>query len=82
VEEAIRAGAMGFSSSRSTTHVTPDNTPVPSRIADWTEVDRLVGVMGRLGSGIFQVAPTSRAGRRSVRSWPGSSEWRSRAGGR
>jgi len=57
VEEAIRAGAMGFSSSRSTTHVTPDNTPVPSRIADWTEVDRLVGVMGRLGSGIFQVGP-------------------------
>ncbi len=57
VEEAIRAGAMGFSSSRSTTHVTPDNTPVPSRIADWTEVDRLVGVMGRLGAGIFQVGP-------------------------
>jgi N-acyl-D-aspartate/D-glutamate deacylase len=57
VEEAIRAGAMGFSSSRSTTHVTPDDTPVPSRIADWTEVDRLVGVMGRLGAGIFQVGP-------------------------
>ena len=57
VEEAIRAGAMGFSSSRSTTHVTPDNTPVPSRIADWTEVDRLAGVMGRLGAGIFQVGP-------------------------
>ena len=57
VEEAIRAGAMGFSSSRSTTHVTPDNTPVPSRIADWTEVDRLVGVMGRFGAGIFQVGP-------------------------
>jgi N-acyl-D-aspartate/D-glutamate deacylase len=57
VEEAIRAGAMGFSSSRSTTHVTPDDTPVPSRIADWTEVDRLVGVMGRMGAGIFQVGP-------------------------
>jgi N-acyl-D-amino-acid deacylase len=57
VEEAIRAGAMGFSSSRSTTHVTPDNTPVASRIADWTEVDRLVGTMGRLGAGIFQVGP-------------------------
>ena len=57
VEEAIRAGAMGFSSSRSTTHVTPDNTPVPSRIADWREVDRLVGVMGRMGAGIFQVGP-------------------------
>lgn len=57
VKEAIRAGAMGFSSSRATTHVTPDNTPVASRIADWSEVDRLVGAMGELGAGIFQVGP-------------------------
>jgi N-acyl-D-aspartate/D-glutamate deacylase len=57
VKEAIRAGAMGFSSSRSTTHVTPDNTPVASRIADWAEVDRLVGAMAELGAGIFQVGP-------------------------
>jgi N-acyl-D-aspartate/D-glutamate deacylase len=57
VREAIRAGAMGFSSSRSTTHVTPDDTPVASRIAEWSEVDRLVGAMGELGAGIFQVGP-------------------------
>ena len=57
VKEAIRAGAMGFSSSRAHTHVTPDNTPVASRIADWTEIDRLVGAMGELGAGIFQVGP-------------------------
>src|SRR5438552_18766495 len=54
---SIRSGAMGFSSSRATTHVTPDNTPVASRIADWAEVDRLVGAMGELGAGIFQVGP-------------------------
>jgi len=57
VKDAIRAGAMGFSSSRSTTHVTPDDTPVASRIAEWSEVDRLVGAMGALGAGIFQVGP-------------------------
>ena len=57
VREAIRAGAMGFSSSRSTTHVTPDNTPVASRIAEWSEVDRLVGAMAEVGAGIFQVGP-------------------------
>jgi len=57
VQEAMRAGAMGFSSSRATTHVTPDNTPVASRIADWSEVDRLVGAMAELGAGIFQVGP-------------------------
>src|SRR6516225_10827862 len=57
VQEAIRAGAMGFSSSRATTHVTPDNTPVASRIADWTELDRLVGAMAELNAGVFQVGP-------------------------
>jgi N-acyl-D-aspartate/D-glutamate deacylase len=57
VKEAIRAGAMGFSSSGATTHLTPDNTPVASRIAEWSEVDRLVGAMGELGAGIFQVGP-------------------------
>src|ERR1051325_1262361 len=57
VEEAVRAGAMGFSTSRATTHVTPDGTPVASRIADWHEIDVLVGVMARLNAGIFQVGP-------------------------
>ena len=57
VKEAIRAGAMGLSSSRATTHVTPDDTPVASRIADWSEVDRLVGAMAELDAGIFQIGP-------------------------
>jgi N-acyl-D-aspartate/D-glutamate deacylase len=57
VQEAIRAGAMGFSSSRATTHVTPDDTPVASRIADWSELDRLVGAMAELRAGIFQIGP-------------------------
>jgi len=62
VKEAILAGAMGFSSSRATTHVTPDNTPVASRIADWSEVDRLVGAMAELNAGIFQVGPDTSGG--------------------
>ena len=57
VGEALRAGALGFSTSRATTHVTPDDTPVASRIAEWTEIERLVGVMGVLDAGIFQVGP-------------------------
>jgi N-acyl-D-aspartate/D-glutamate deacylase len=57
VGEAIRAGAMGFSTSRANTHVTPDGTPVASRIADWHEIDRLVGAMAALDSGIFQIGP-------------------------
>ncbi|HXJ81591.1 MAG TPA: amidohydrolase family protein [Candidatus Methylomirabilis sp.] len=62
VHEAIRAGAMGFSSSRSPTHVTPDNTPVASRVADWSEVDRLVGAMADVGAGIFQIGPDTSGG--------------------
>lgn len=62
VQEAIRAGAMGFSSSRSPTHVTPDDTPVASRIADWSEVDRLVGAMAELNAGIFQIGPDTSGG--------------------
>ena len=36
---------------------TPDDTPVASRIADWSEIERLVGAMGKLNSGIFQIGP-------------------------
>src|SRR5262244_1039748 len=57
VREAVRAGAMGFSSSRATTHVTPDDTPVASRIADWSELDRLVGALADLNAGVFQIGP-------------------------
>src|SRR5437763_5380279 len=57
VAEAVLAGALGFSTSRATTHVTPDGTPVASRIADWHEIDRLVGAMAKLNAGIFQIGP-------------------------
>jgi N-acyl-D-aspartate/D-glutamate deacylase len=57
VAEAVRAGAMGFSTSRATTHETPDGAPVASRVADWEEIDRLVGAMAELDAGIFQIGP-------------------------
>src|SRR5438094_322125 len=62
VQEAIRVGAMGFSSSRATTHVTPDDTPVASRIAVWSELDRLVGAMAELNAGVFQIGPDTSGG--------------------
>ena len=62
VTEALRAGAMGFSTSRATTHVTPDDTPVPSRIAEWSEIDALVGAMAELDAGIFQIGPDISSG--------------------
>jgi N-acyl-D-amino-acid deacylase len=56
LRDAIRAGAIGFTTSRSPSHETPDGRPVASRIATWDEVRRLVGVMGDLNAGIMELA--------------------------
>jgi N-acyl-D-aspartate/D-glutamate deacylase len=52
--EAIDAGAIGFSTSGSKVHVGYEGRPVPSRLAAFDEVRRLVGVMGEAGQGILQ----------------------------
>jgi N-acyl-D-aspartate/D-glutamate deacylase len=57
VQQALRAGAMGFSSSIATTHVTPSGSPVASRIAEWSEIDTLVDAMAELNAGVFQIGP-------------------------
>jgi N-acyl-D-aspartate/D-glutamate deacylase len=56
LRDAVRAGAVGFTTSRSIVHETPDGRPVASRLATWEEVRRLVGVMGEMGAGIFELA--------------------------
>ena len=62
VREALSAGAIGFSTSRATTHVTPDGTPVPSRIAEWKEIERLVASMSQVNAGVFQIGPDMSSG--------------------
>ena len=72
VREAIRAGAIGFTSSRSPSHETPEGRPVASRQASWDEVRRLVGVMGELNAGLFEIAGEGvdrNAGDPGVREW-------------
>ncbi|HKB26078.1 MAG TPA: amidohydrolase family protein [Methylomirabilota bacterium] len=56
LRDGLQAGAMGFTTSRSPSHETPDRRPVASRVAAWDEVRRLVGVMGDLNAGIFELA--------------------------
>jgi N-acyl-D-amino-acid deacylase len=56
VRDALRAGAIGFTTSRSSTHETADRRPVASRLASWDEVRQLVGVMGELNAGLFEIA--------------------------
>ena len=53
---AIQAGAIGFTTTRSPIHETPEGRPVASRLATWAEVRRLVGAMGELNAGIFELA--------------------------
>src|ERR671934_1044885 len=56
LRDGLQAGAMGFTTSRSPSHETPERRPVASRMASWDEVRRLVGVMGDLNAGIFEIA--------------------------
>ena len=54
VDEALAAGAVGFSSSRTASHVGAYGKPVPSRLADLTEIRTLAGVLKDRGQGTFQ----------------------------
>ena len=56
LRSGLTAGAMGLTTSRSPSHETPDRRPVASRLATWNEVRRLVGVMGEMNAGIFEIA--------------------------
>ena len=55
-QEALKAGAIGFSTSRTLNHITADERPVASRLADWNEVRAIVGAMGEMNAGIFEIA--------------------------
>ncbi|MGY9074129.1 MAG: N-acyl-D-amino-acid deacylase family protein [Acidimicrobiales bacterium] len=59
VKDSLRAGAMGFTTSVSVNHETSDDRPVASRLADWNEISTLVGAMGEVGGGIFELAHNS-----------------------
>jgi len=56
LRSGIRAGAIGFTTSRTRNHQTPDGHPVASRLANWDEVRQLVGVLGEENAGLFEIA--------------------------
>ena len=55
VKEAVEAGAIGFATSTSINHNGDGGVPMPSRLAEDDELRALVGVLGELGRGIFQL---------------------------
>jgi len=54
VRGAIKAGALGFATSKAQTHVGYGGKPVPSRAAELGEIKALAAVLGELGEGIVQ----------------------------
>src|SRR4051812_12729692 len=56
VDEAIGAGALGFSTSRTLMHRVPDGRPVPGTFAAVDELLAIGDVLGRHGRGVFEAA--------------------------
>ena len=57
VAEARRAGAVGFSTSRTMGHRARDGEPVPGTFADADELNAIADALVEAGGGIFEVAP-------------------------
>ena len=60
--EALRAGALGFATGRTTMHRTPAWDPVPGTFADLRELEALAGALAEEGVGVFEVVPYGGAG--------------------
>ena len=56
VEEGVRAGALGFSTSRTVLHKDVDGVLVPGTTATADELVELGRAMGRAGHGVFEMA--------------------------
>src|SRR4029453_10614540 len=54
VRDALHAGALGFATSKSPTHVGDAGRPVPSRAAALGEIETLAGTLGEAGHGVMQ----------------------------
>ena len=54
VAEGLEAGAVGFSTSRTESHLGAYGKPVPSRVCDREEIYALARVLGRLGKGTLE----------------------------
>jgi N-acyl-D-amino-acid deacylase len=69
VQEALEAGAAGFSTSFAFTHRGVDGKPVPSRFAEADEVAALFGAAGAAGKGVVLITPGKQCSYADVYQW-------------
>jgi N-acyl-D-aspartate/D-glutamate deacylase len=62
VAEAVDAGALGFSMSRTIGHIAIDGEPVPGTFAAEDEIFGICSALGDLGKGVVELAPVGSAG--------------------
>jgi N-acyl-D-amino-acid deacylase len=62
VAEAVAAGALGFSTSRTIAHRAIDGEPVPGTFAAEDELFGIGSALGEAGRGVFELAPAGSAG--------------------
>ncbi|MFM9112246.1 MAG: N-acyl-D-amino-acid deacylase family protein, partial [Actinomycetota bacterium] len=77
-EEALRAGALGFSTSRTSLHRSKSGELVPGTHAEPDELYGIADAMHRVGHGIFQFSPEH--SRVPVEEWPWMQELARRSG--
>jgi N-acyl-D-aspartate/D-glutamate deacylase len=77
-EEALRAGALGFSTSRTSLHRSKSGELVPGTNAEPDELYGIADAMRRVGHGIFQFSPEH--ARVPVEEWPWMQELARRSG--
>jgi N-acyl-D-aspartate/D-glutamate deacylase len=78
VAEALRAGALGFSTSRTSLHRSKSGELVPGTDADAAELMAIADAMAEVGHGVFQFAPEH--ARVPVDEWPWMKELARRTG--
>jgi N-acyl-D-aspartate/D-glutamate deacylase len=62
VRDALAAGALGFSTSRTIAHIAIDGEPVPGTFAAEDELFGIGSALKELGTGVFELAPAGVAG--------------------
>ena len=62
VRDAVAAGALGFSTSRTIAHTAIDGEPVPGTFAAEDELFGIGAALGELDTGVFELAPMGAAG--------------------